>query len=123
MNNIQFTKRENQIMEILWTEDKHMSASDIQMHSEDMSIYTIQQSLQKLLDKGYVEVAEIVKNKKANTRMYCPTFSRAEYIETFIEEKTGFQLTTNFIQKNEDIDTIRELENLIQNKLKELEKK
>ena len=53
MKYIQFTKKENEIMDILWKHDVAMSANDIKLASKDLSINTIQQTLQKLLEIKY----------------------------------------------------------------------
>lgn len=63
MNYTQLTKRESQIMTILWNHDQEMSANDIKLASDGLSIYTISQALQYLLSIGYVEVTGIGKNK------------------------------------------------------------
>ena len=43
------TKRESEIMSILWNTDSEMSAIDIMNASDGISLNTIQQTLQKLL--------------------------------------------------------------------------
>ena len=54
MKYIQFTKKENEIMDVLWKHDVAMSANDIKLASKDLSINTIQQTLQKIIgDKIY----------------------------------------------------------------------
>ena len=68
MKYIQFTKKENEVMDILWKHDIAMSANDIKLASKDLSINTIQQTLQKLLEIKYIKVAGIGQNKKAITR-------------------------------------------------------
>lgn len=49
MKYIQFTKKENEVMDILWKHDIAMSANDIKLASKDLSINTIQQTLQKVI--------------------------------------------------------------------------
>ena len=56
MKYIQFTKKENEIMDILWKHDVAMSANDIKLASKDLSINTIQQTLQKL---GYLNSCRV----------------------------------------------------------------
>ncbi len=54
---MQLTKREDQVMRVLWNSDKPLSASAIkEQMKEDVSIYTIQQVLQKLLKQKYIKV-------------------------------------------------------------------
>lgn len=65
MSYAKLTKRESEIMEILWDNNNAMSANDIMISSNNISLATIQQSLQKLLKMNYVYVSGIGKNKKA----------------------------------------------------------
>ena len=52
------TKRENQIMEILWNAGIPLSANEIKKRSEDdISIYTVQQVLQRLMKREYIKVS------------------------------------------------------------------
>ena len=116
------SKRENQVMIVLWDSDTPLSASAIKNHlDEDVSIYTIQQVLQRLLKKDYIKVSGIVQHEKALMREYVPNFSQTEYIESFINQKTYFELASNFIKESDDITAILELEKQIQEKLKEAE--
>ena len=48
MSYAKLTKRESEIMEILWDNNNAMSANDIMISSNNISLATIQQSLQKL---------------------------------------------------------------------------
>ena len=47
MSYAKLTKRESEIMEILWDNNNAMSANDIMISSNNISLATIQQSLQK----------------------------------------------------------------------------
>lgn len=123
MKYIQLTKRESQIMDILWSHNHQMSANDIRLASDGLSIYTISQVLQYLLSIGYVEVTGIGKNKKSIARLYSPSVSESEYISSFIKKDTFRQLAINFIQNNDDLESIEKLENLIAQRKKELEGK
>ena len=56
-------------MDILWKHDVAMSANDIKIASKDLSINTIQQTLQKLLEIKYIKVAGIGQNKEGNHKI------------------------------------------------------
>ena len=114
------SKRENQIMIALWNSSVPLSASALKKNlDEDVSIYTIQQVLQKLLKKDYIKVDRIVQHEKALMREYVPVISQVEYITSFVNQKTSFELASNFIKENDNLDAIIELEKLINIKLKE----
>lgn len=114
------SKRENQIMIALWNSSVPLSASALKKNlDEDVSIYTIQQVLQKLLKKDYIKVDRIVQHEKALMREYVPVISQVEYITSFVNQKTSFELASNFIKETDNLDAIIELEKLINTKLKE----
>ena len=114
------SKRENQIMIALWNSSVPLSASALKKNlDEDVSIYTIQQVLQKLLKKDYIKVDRIVQHEKALMREYVPVISQVEYITSFVNQKTSFELASNFIKETDNLDAIIELERLINIKLKE----
>ncbi|MEJ8738577.1 BlaI/MecI/CopY family transcriptional regulator [Erysipelotrichaceae bacterium HCN-30851] len=114
------TKRENEIMEILWNNDKEMSATDIMNASNGISLNTIQQTLQKLLKMNYIYVSSIGMNKKALTRLYRPSVEEADYVSSFINQATQAKLATNFIEQTNDDKVLQELIELIENKRKNL---
>ena len=114
------SKRENQIMIALWNSSVPLSASALKKNlDEDVSIYTIQQVLQKLLKKDYIKVDRIVQHEKALMREYVPVISQVEYITSFVNQKTSFELASNFTKETDNLDAIIELEKLINIKLKE----
>lgn len=114
------SKRENQIMIALWNSSVPLSASALKKNlDEDVSIYTIQQVLQKLLKKDYIKVDRIVQHEKALMREYVPVISQVEYITSFVNQKTSFELASNFIKETDNLDAIIELGKLIIIKLKE----
>lgn len=114
------SKRENQIMIALRNSSVPLSASALKKNlDEDVSIYTIQQVLQKLLKKDYIKVDRIVQHEKALMREYVPVMSQVEYITSFVNQKTSFELASNFIKETDNLDAIIELEKLINIKLKE----
>ena len=118
---MQLTKREDQVMRVLWNSDTPLAASSIkELMEEDVSIYTIQQVLQKLLKQKYIKVDRIVQQDKALMREYTPLISQAEHIKKFINMKTNFDLATNFINESEDLESILQLEKMIEEKIKNL---
>lgn len=95
MKYIQFTKKENEIMDILWKHDIAMSANDIKL-------------------------AGIGQNKKAITRLYRPVISEAQYVNSFIGEDTRAKISAYFVEHTNDLEMIEQLKKLIQEKEKEL---
>ena len=69
--------------------------------------------------KDYIKVDRIVQHEKALMREYVPVISQVEYITSFVNQKTSFELASNFIKETDNLDAIIELEKLINIKLKE----
>lgn len=121
MKYIKLTKRESEIMEILWdNKDRGMSATDVMNSSNGISLNTIQQSLQKLLKMEYIYVSEIGKSNKSLVRLYRPLVSEKDYIASFINQSTYAELATSFIKQTEDDGILEELSQLIEEKLNSL---
>ena len=120
MNFKKLTKRENEIMQILWDSEEAMSAAEIMNASNGISLNTIQQVLQKLLKMNYVHVSSIGQNKKALMRLYRPSVDEADYVSSYINKSTYAKLATNFIVQTNDDKILEELSKLIEKKRKKL---
>ena len=115
------TKKEILIMSILWDSESPLSASEIkELSNEDLSIYTVQQVLQRLLKKDFIKVAQIIQKNKTFMRIYSPVLTQTDYIKSFINKKTSYELASSFIETSNDIQELDSLEQLIKIKKKEL---
>lgn len=74
-NKYNLTKREKEIMEVLWTSPKSLVASEIAKEGGGMSLNTVQAILRKLLKNGLIKVNEIVYSGTVLSRSYIPTIS------------------------------------------------
>ena len=73
------TSREVDIMNILWTSEKPLIASEIADCRPDLTINTVQAVLRKLLKYQLVEVADIVYSGTVLSRSYRPTITSEEF--------------------------------------------
>ena len=115
------TKKEQEVMDVLWNSTEEMSTNDIKTTAPELNNYTIQQLIKKLLIKGFIKVSGFGYTKNALTRKYIPTLSQADYLQKLVNEKGSLQFVTNYIKSNDDLDTLASLEKLIKEKLKEIE--
>lgn len=53
----EITKREKDIMKVLWSEKESLTASEIAKRTDEISISTVQSALKNLVRKGLAEVA------------------------------------------------------------------
>lgn len=114
------TKRETQIMNILWNSSNPLSAHDILTASPELSRNTIQIVLKKLQTLGFIEVAGFDYHKNALTRTFQPIVSQSQYIASSLADSTSYELAMNFIRQTDNEEVLENLEKLIQEKQKEL---
>lgn len=112
------TKRENQIMELFWNASHSLSANDVYELEPSLSKNTIQAVLRKLKNLNYIKVEDIGYNKNVLTRLYSPTISREEHIGF----SPSMNLVTQFVQNEASLEELKEIEQLIKQKRKELKK-
>lgn len=96
---IRLTKRENQILDILWDNTEPMTASEIVSAYPDLTKSTVQAVLRKLLTNKYIEVADIVHSGTVLCRKYRPTFSRSQFISSQL--KRSFSINPAAISRME----------------------
>ena len=95
--NKKLTGRELDVMRVLWSTDEPLIATDIHEEIEDdkLSVFTVQNSLKSLMEKGYIEIASFTIVNKSNTRKYSATISADEY--------AVFQYKSHFPKQGKDI--------------------
>lgn len=71
-NNFKLTEREMDILNILWSSDKPLIASDIAKTGNSLSINTVQAVLRNLLSKKLVEVADVVYSGTVISPLFLP---------------------------------------------------
>lgn len=89
------TKRDLDIMNILWDSSKSMTASEIVNASSDLTMNTVQAILRKLLKKQLIEVADIVYSGTVLSRSYRPTITASDFAVS--------QLTADFKKLNGEV--------------------
>ena len=107
--------REIQIMNILWSSDKPMSANQIAEESDDMSVFSVQQVLQRLLKNEIIKVAEIGYSNTVLTRFYVSVLTQAEYVQFLLGDSNLnlYKITSFFIENNTDKNTLQDLKKQI----------
>ena len=66
------TKKQLEIMKILWSSDKPLIASEILKRNDSLNINTVQACLRALVNKQFIKVADIVYSGTVLTRSYTP---------------------------------------------------
>lgn len=124
------TRRESDIMSILWGEGKPMIASEIAKSMEGLTINTVQATLRKLMKRNLVEVGDIVYSGTVLCRAFRPTMTQKEFemqvAMQSVASLKSFQISAASFasallgQNEEDIsmEELEQLEKLIQEKKK-----
>lgn len=114
--------REHQVMSVLWNTNQSMSAHQISEECDDMSVYSVQQVLQRLLKYEFIKVADIGYSGTVLTRFYIPILSQPEYIQFLLgDNKQGlYQIASFLISNNTDKKLLKDLKKQIIEKQKEL---
>lgn len=123
MAKINLTDKEYEVMEILWQNNAPMLASDVMNYVVKTSEASVHHILNKLMDRGLVKVAGNIKVVKAQSRLYAPAVSPAEYIA--MQSLEIFKTTTRKIDvkdylmfltkkaKNKNTEIVKEIKEFI----------
>lgn len=115
------TKRESDVMEVFWNNDRPLAVGDIQQVISEITSNSIQPVLKKLQKKGFIHVSGISQNKKTLMREYLPSITKAEYVASLLDKDTFLQVASTFVQNNgnDDEEFISALRQLIDQEIKE----
>lgn len=89
-NSYELSKRELDVMNVFWSQEGSVIASDIPKVNESLSINTVQAVIKKLIQKNYLKVDEIVYSGTVLTRSYLPVVSADEYAKRQIKTDASF---------------------------------
>ncbi len=119
------SKRELDVMNVLWEAKKPLIASDIPKARPDLSINTVQAVMKKLIAKNFIKVDDIVHSGTVLTRSYVPTIAPEDYALHYVKSEifpfgkflSKAKLINTLFESSENEDgLIEELEGLIQEK-------
>ena len=115
------TKKQLEIMKILWSSDKPLIASEILKRNDSLNINTVQRAL---VNKQFIKVADIVYSGTVLTRSYTPLVSREDFLGTACQDIIGkakvSSLIASLIDTETNLSELEELEKLIEQKKEEL---
>ena len=115
------TKRQNEVMSVLWSSDLPLSANQICNENESLSMNTVQQVLKALLKMQFIKVEDIGYSNTVLTRLYSPVVKQADYLQFLLGNNSTFDLTSSLIDRNKNLNELKQLQVLIEKKCKELE--
>ncbi len=127
-NPIQLSRREMEVMTLLWKSDTPYLASEIARISST-SINTVNVVLKNLLNAGMIEIADIVHSGTVLSRRYRPNVDPEVYTtELFIKQFKDIspklpttQIVSRLLEEDVDRKTLDELEELVHQHREKLE--
>ena len=127
-NPIQLSRRDMEVMTLLWKSDTPYLASEIARISST-SINTVNVVLKNLLNAGMIEIADIVHSGTVLSRRYRPNVDPEVYTtELFIKQFKDIspklpttQIVSRLLEEDVDRKTIDELEELVHQHREKLE--
>lgn len=91
------SKKELEVMEVLWNSDKPLAVSGIVEADPSLNRNTLNIVLKKLHDAGYIYLAEYAKTRTVTARAYRPAMSREECIARELGEFDGKKLALSMV--------------------------
>lgn len=115
------TKRQNEVMSVLWNSESPLSANQICDKDESLNMNTVQQVLRTLLKMQFIKIEDIGYSNTALTRLYSPVLKQTDYLQFLLGNNSTFDLTSSLIDNNKNLHELKQLQVLIEKKCKELE--
>jgi predicted transcriptional regulator len=128
------SKRELEIMQVLWNEKEPLIATKIlsKINDDRLSIFTVQNTLKTLMDEGFIGIASFTIVNKSNTRKYAAIISDDEYAVSqfknhFPKKGNGASLSELMLsllkveRKNTNKKDLEEITNIIKEEIKKIE--
>lgn len=130
--NLSLSRRELDVMNVLWEADRPLIASEIPKENPNLSINTVQSVLKKLLQRNIIKIGDIVHSGTVLSRSYLPAITPEEYSLYYVKSEVfpfgkflpKVQLFDALFDTDEaDDSVIEELEKLIQERKNDTKKK
>ncbi|MGM0216471.1 BlaI/MecI/CopY family transcriptional regulator [Enterococcus sp. AZ109] len=123
MSKYKLTKKELEILTILWGSDEPLTARQIIEKNSSLGMSTVQSVLKKLTKNKLIETAEIVYSGTVLTRSYSPIVDEETFILDQYNDFNMSKLLAGFLvkQPKEELAVeISKIEKLLEEKKKEL---
>ncbi len=122
------TNSEKEIMDLLWTTDRPLTASEIVSLSPDRTWKKsyIHLLINSLLEKHMIKIADFVRTEKNYARSFVATLSAADYAILQLTSQKNFRpqsipvLVSSLIDQIDDVQLLEQVEEIVKKKKEEL---
>ncbi|MFC6314456.1 BlaI/MecI/CopY family transcriptional regulator [Lapidilactobacillus achengensis] len=102
MKKYSFTKRELQVLQILWGSENALSAKEIAGAEPGLSQNTVLTVLKKLLASKFVETSGVTYSGTVLARQFTAVLPKEEYLESLVSRQEMMKVVSNFIGDSSD---------------------
>lgn len=123
MSRRKLTNRQFDVMNVLWSAGKPMIASEIVDAKSSLNTNTVRSVLKILLDKQFIEIADIVYSGTVLAKQYRVVVTKEEYfINMCKEDQSGSStnILVALINEEKDLRVLEDLEKIIRDAKEEL---
>ena len=112
---VKLSNKEMDVMTVLWNSDEALASSDIPRINSALNLNTVRVTIKNLLEKSYIEVADIAQRGTVLTRTYRPSLSFEEYLDSQLQHVNfdSLSLISTLIKKEKSRENLEELEKII----------
>jgi len=107
------TKRQQDIMKILWEAGKPLVASDFLKYDDSLNINTVQASLRALIKEDYIQIDDIVYSGTVLSRSYVPTVTADEFVKEnyadILGSEISFEIVMRYIHNLTDVELLDQI--------------
>lgn len=119
---MKFTKKEQEVLEVFWQANRPLCVRDILDINSKLNKNTVPVVVKKLSDRGCLAVESIQKVAKTFAQYYIPTITKEEYVTQQFTKKNFQHLFANFVKKEDNVEELKQLAQLINERMNQLEK-
>lgn len=123
MNKINLTKRELEVMNVLWHSGEALTIAEIENRASNISINTIRVTVKRLLEKKYVMIDKVVPQGHLLTREFRPVILKEEYLLSQLEttDTSLLSIVSSLVKREKNKENLEVIEKEIKEQLRILE--
>lgn len=124
MKKNKLSNRQFDVMNIFWRSQKPLIASEVFKADSELNMNTVRSVIKALLNKGFIEVCDIVHSRNVLAQQYKAVVSKESYLLSLCKElevKDSDNILVALVAAEKDRNVLDKLEEIIKETKKQLE--